>query len=107
MSNNAEWRFTATTSPAYVVGPIDGSTVTVRATETCTAGSASGTIVMYGSMVQAPDAWDTVATLSPTGTSTTPSGDQISFICAYPYWKAECTAISGTGAAITVRLQKA
>jgi hypothetical protein len=107
MSNNAEWRFTATTSPAFIAGPLDGSTVTVRATETCTAGSATGTILLSGAMVAAPDAWDLVATLSPTGTSTTPGGDGISFLCTYPFWKAECSAISGTGAAITVRLQKA
>lgn len=103
----AEWRFSGTTTASEVKGAYTGSVNTAQLVTTCSSGNVSATVTLYGSHVAAPDAWDTIATFVAAGTSSAPGSDGATFTCAYPYMKAECSAISGTNAVAKLRVQRA
>lgn len=103
----AEWRFVNTNvGVGHVRGPYEGSFCTVMCSGTTTSGNVSGSVTLYGAHVDAPDVWDSLATFT-LSSGTSPQSDKASFSTAYPYLKAECTAISGTGAKIILRMQRA
>lgn len=110
MSKNAEWKFVNTTtasSVALMEGPDTGATNSARATVTCTSGNCSATVTLYGAHRESPEAWESLVTFSPSGSSTTPGSDSLTFTNAYQYYKAECSAISGTGAVAALRIVRA
>lgn len=102
----AEWRFVNTNVGSGIVrGPYEGPFCTAMCSGTTTSGNVSGAVTLYGAHVEAPDVWDSLVTFT-LSSGSSPQSDKASFSNNYPYLKAECTAISGTGAKIILRLQK-
>jgi hypothetical protein len=110
MSMSAEWKFvniTAASPVALMEGPRTGAINSARAVVTCTSGNCSATIILYGAHRESPEAWESLVTFSPSGSSSTPGSDSLTFTNAYQYYKAECSAISGTGAVAALRTVRA
>lgn len=71
---------------------------TYQAWGTTTAGSGAATILIQGS-INGGTSWDTIATITLTLT-TTASSDSFTSTDRYTLVRANCTAISGTGASV-------
>jgi hypothetical protein len=61
-------------------------------------GAASTAWTLYGANSQSPAKWEQLGSFSASSGAGAPGSDAATFMCAFPFLKAVCDVITGTGA---------